>query len=64
MVVLGPDELAQNCIKMRNMTSHSEYTIPLDKAAKALNGFLMQGVSDSEISTMLKSINGGANPQA
>lgn len=64
VVVLGPDELAQNCIKMRNMTSHSEYTIPLDKAAKALNGFLMQGVSDSEISTMLKSINGGANPQA
>jgi histidyl-tRNA synthetase len=40
VVVLGPDELAAGEVKLRNMTSHAEFTVPIDGAARVLHGFV------------------------
>lgn len=40
VLVLGPDELAAGQVKLRNMTSHTEFMVPLDKAARVLHGYI------------------------
>ena len=40
VVVIGPDEVAQGMVKVRNMRSHHEVQVPLDQAAQALGGFI------------------------
>ena len=39
VVVIGPEEVAQGVVKLRNMASHAEWIVPAAKAKEALRGF-------------------------
>ncbi|MGI6590253.1 MAG: histidine--tRNA ligase [Eggerthellaceae bacterium] len=51
VLVLGPDELAKGVITVRNMVSHTERTVPLSDAVKALRSFLL-AVPEAGASTL------------
>ena len=40
VVVLGPDEVAAGLARVRNMTSHHEFTVPIDGAVRMLSDFI------------------------
>ena len=40
VIVLGPDEVAAGVARVRNMTSHHEFTVPISEAARMISGFI------------------------
>ena len=40
VAIIGPDELAQGLIKIRNMDSHEERSVPINEALAAIDGEL------------------------